>query len=313
MGTPDFAVASLGAILASGHEVAAVVTATDKPGGRGRKDLLVCPVARYARERGLPVMQPDKLRDPAFLQALRDLQADLFVVVAFRMLPEVVWAMPPKGTVNLHGSLLPAYRGAAPIHWAVLQGERETGVTVFFLRQTIDTGDILHREHIPIGAEESTGELHDRMMAIGARALARALDRIEAGDFALLPQPEEAPTHAPKIWPHTAALDARWPGNRILRWVRGMAPYPGAWILVEQRKIKVLRASRGPATTEHPAGTLVAGKQRLWLQASDGLVEILYLQPEGRPAMTVRDFLNGQNWAIGAAATVTPPASPEPS
>lgn len=313
MGTPEFAVASLEAILEAGHEVAAAVTATDKPGGRGRKDLLVCPVARAARQRNIPVLQPEKLRDPEFLQTLRDLRAELFVVVAFRMLPEVVWTMPPLGTVNLHGSLLPAYRGAAPIHWAVLNGERETGVTIFFLRHAIDTGDILHREHIPIGREETTGELHDRMMAIGARALVRGLERIAAGDYELQAQPPEAPTHAPKIWPDTAALDPRWSGDKILRWIRGMAPYPGAWIQLDQRKVKILRASEGPDTTEYRTGTLVNGRQRLWLQTSDSLVEILNLQPEGRAAMSARDFLNGQNWSPGPVMTIEAPTLPDPS
>jgi methionyl-tRNA formyltransferase len=313
MGTPAFAVASLAAILEEGHEVAAVITATDKPGGRGRKALIACPVAVFARAQGLPVLQPEKLRDPSFLETLRHYRAELFVVVAFRMLPEVVWSMPPKGTVNLHGSLLPAYRGAAPIHWAVLNGERETGVTVFFLRKDIDTGDILHREHLPIGAEETTGALHDRMMLLGARALCRAIRRIEAKDFRLQAQPVEAPSHAPKLWPETAALHCLWPVERIHRWVRGMHPYPAAWISLEGRKMKILATRPGPFTVDREPGTLIAEKHLLWLQASDGLVEILELQPEGRQAMSARDYLNGIPHAQGIIGQAEHPDHPATS
>jgi len=313
MGTPAFAVASLAAILEEGHEVAAVVTATDKPGGRGRKALIACPVAVFARERGLPVLQPEKLRDPSFLATLQECRAELFVVVAFRMLPEAVWSMPPKGTVNLHGSLLPAYRGAAPIHWAVLQGERETGVTVFFLRKDIDTGDILHREHVSIGAEETSGDLHDRMMAIGARALCRALRLIEEGNYRLQTQPEEAPSHAPKLWPETAALHCRWPVEHIRRWVRGMHPYPAAWIALEGRKMKILSTRSGPATADREPGALIAERHQLWLQAADGLVEILELQPEGRQAMSARDYLNGIPRAQGIIGQAEQPVQPASS
>lgn len=299
MGTPDFAVASLEALLQAGHEVAAVVTATDKPGGRGRKSLVSSPVAEYARLHQLPLLQPEKLRDPAFLQALRDYRADLFVVVAFRMLPEAVWAMPRLGSVNLHGSLLPAYRGAAPIHWAVLNGERETGVTIFFLKKDIDTGDILYAERLPIGPEETTGDVHDRMKHIGARALCRALRLVESGQYTLRPQPAEAAGHAPKIFTDTARLDVSWSLDRISRWIRGMNPYPSAWIQVEGKKLKLLRAQADGPTSLQPAGTLTVEGDRLRLAAADGWLEILELQPEGSRRMTSRDFINGMQWRNG--------------
>jgi methionyl-tRNA formyltransferase len=304
MGTPAFAVASLEALHREGYDIAGVVTATDKPGGRGRKQLVPSPVAVYARTHQLYLLQPEKLRDPVFLESLRALRAELFVVVAFRMLPEVVWSMPPLGSVNLHGSLLPAYRGAAPIHWAILNGERETGLTVFFLKQDIDTGDILHTEGLPIGPAETTGHLHDRMMSLGARVLCRAVRRIREGDYTLRPQPEQAPSHAPKIYPDMARLDPGKPTAQLLRWVHGMNPTPTAWFKLAGKKIKVFRAVRSGGTLAAPPGTLVVLGDTLCLTASDGSLELQELQPEGSRRMSARDFLNGMQWTDGFATPV---------
>lgn len=314
MGTPEFAVDALDALIREGHDVVAVVTATDKPGGRGRKEVLSSEVARYARARDLVLLQPERLRDPVFLESLARLEAELFVVVAFRMLPEVIWRMPPKGTINLHGSLLPAYRGAAPIHWSILNGERETGVTVFFLRQEIDTGDVIWREHIPIGPEETTGSLHDRMKAIGARALSRAVAHIQAGDHSRSPQPAVAPSHAPKIHPHLAAIDPSWPAEKVRRWVAGMNPHPVAWAVLDERKLKIYRVTLHPIQPGDLPGQWIVAYPRLFLVVADGRVSLEDVQMEGRKRMDIREFLHGLNRPDGLAG-ICPSPSPtaEPS
>jgi methionyl-tRNA formyltransferase len=211
MGTPEFAVASLDALHHSEHEVVAVVTVADKPAGRG-KQISMSAVKHYALEKNLPILQPEKLRNEDFLQELRSYNADLFVIVAFRMLPEVVWSMPPLGSINLHGSLLPAYRGAAPINWAIINGEKQTGVTIFFLQHEIDTGRVIRRETITIGENETAGELHDKMMQIGAKTLVSAVDEVAAGSNAATSQEElvasgESIKHAPKIFKDDCKID----------------------------------------------------------------------------------------------------------
>lgn len=294
LGTPEFAVASLKALLESGHEIAAVVTATDKPGGRGRVTLTSSPVAGFAREKGLTLLQPSKLRDPEFLKTLSDFHADLFVVVAFRMLPESVWSMPPKGTLNLHGSLLPAFRGAAPIQWAILEGARETGVTVFRLKHEIDTGDILLQERLPVSEHETFGELYHRMMAVGARALCLAVRSLEEGSGTFRPQNDGEATPAPKIFQETARIDFEWPAERTLRWIRGMHPVPVAWFILKGRKIKIHKAKpAGDDLEGHSPGTLMNWKHRLLLACSDHWIELMEVQPEGKSSMPGRDFLNG--------------------
>ena len=207
MGTPDFAVASLDILVKNGFDVVAVITATDKLGGRGGKQVLQSGVKQYAVAHSLPVLQPEKLKNPEFIDILRDLEADLFVVVAFRMLPEIVWTMPPLGTINVHGSLLPKYRGAAPINWAVINGEKETGVTTFFLKHEIDTGDIIFREKLPIGEDETVGEIHDKMMLLGAETLLKTVQAIHSQNVIPQPQPNEAATHAPKIFHEMCQID----------------------------------------------------------------------------------------------------------
>lgn len=307
MGTPDFAVASLASLYEAGHEIAAVITATDKPGGRGRKSLIACPVAAYARAHQLMVLQPEKLREPAFIDTLNSLKADLYVVVAFRMLPKVVWNIPALGTINLHGSLLPAYRGAAPIHWAILNGEKETGVSVFYIREDIDTGDILLKHHLPIYEHESTGELHDRMMVIGASALSQAVQFIEKGQSKRCQQPEAAPSHAPKIYPEIALLDFNWSTEKALRWIRGMNPYPAAWFMLDDKKVKIFSGKLYPDKMPASPGQLQLKSGHLILGFSNGWVEILNLQMEGRRQMEIKDFLNGVGWKDGFTAQIDGP------
>src|SRR5688572_15646981 len=230
MGTPEFAVASLDALVQAGCNIIAVITAPDKPAGRGMK-LTESAVKKYAVEKQLPVLQPVKLKDPEFLETLKGLQADLQIVVAFRMLPEVVWNMPPLGTINLHGSLLPQYRGAAPINWAVINGEKETGVTTFKLQHEIDTGDILLQQSFPIGDDETAGEVHDKMKDIGARLLVRTVQGIAEGTLQSTPQPAtEAPLkHAPKIYTDTCNINWTKTAQEIHDLIRGLSPFPGAF------------------------------------------------------------------------------------
>ncbi len=232
LGTPDFAVESLRRIVDGGYNVVGVVTMPDKPAGRG-KHLQQSAVKQFAVSRGLKVMQPERLKDDAFVEELRSLQADLFIVIAFRMLPEVVWSMPRLGTFNLHASLLPRYRGAAPINRAVMNGDAETGVTTFFLKHEIDTGDIIAQERIAIGPDEDAGSVHDRLMELGATLTIDTIEHILAGDLKPIPQDEllkgEEPTPAPKIFKDTCRIDWNSPARDIHNHVRGLAPYPAAW------------------------------------------------------------------------------------
>src|SRR3954468_5961463 len=237
MGTPEFAVASLDALVQAGYNIVAVITAPDKPAGRGMK-LTESAVKKYAVEKQLHVLQPLKLKDPVFLSALKNLQADLQIVVAFRMLPEVVWNMPPLGTINLHGSLLPQYRGAAPINWAVINGEKETGVTTFKLQHEIDTGNILLQDSFPIGEDETAGEVHDKMKDIGAQLLVKTVEGLAKGALTEMPQTamgsgqwavkNTAPKHAPKIFTETCKIDWNHSVIAIYNLIRGLSPYPAA-------------------------------------------------------------------------------------
>ncbi len=306
MGTPEFAVASLDQLVQSGFSVVGVVTATDKIGGRGRSTVITSAVKDRAMALNIPILQPEKLRNPSFLEALKEWQADLFVVVAFRMLPEVVWKMPPLGTVNLHGSLLPAYRGAAaPIHWAVLNGEKETGVTIFFLQHAIDTGDLLYQERMAIHAKETTGEVYARMMQIGSRALSRAMNLIRSGTIQLRPQQANLVSHAPKIFPETAQLDFQWPVQKLANWVRGMNPYPSAWFILENKIVKIHAAHVAEDPPTAPPGTIVLVNKSLRIAACDGWLIPTELQMEGRKRVPVLDFLNGMNWPQGTVGQIS--------
>lgn len=295
MGTPDFAVPSLEILLENGYDIAAVVTAPDKPGGR--HGMQVSAVKQCALRHGLPLLQPEKLKNPEFLETLRGLRADLQVVVAFRMLPEAVWNMPPLGTMNLHASLLPKYRGAAPINWAIIRGEHETGLTTFLLKHEIDTGDLLYQERIVIGENDTAGELHDRMMAQGARLVLRSVQALERGEVQALPQMETEVTHAPKIFTESCRIDFAKPAAQVHNFIRGLSPYPGAWTELDGKTLKILRTEKAgiaPDETLPSPGTFVSdGRNYLKVSTSDGFLQILELQMEGKRRMNVRDFLNG--------------------
>ncbi|MBO9618624.1 MAG: methionyl-tRNA formyltransferase [Niabella sp.] len=296
MGTPEFAVASLDALLEAGGTIAGVITAPDKPAGRGM-ELQQSAVKKYAVEKGLQVLQPEKLKDPVFLEELRQLNADLQICVAFRMLPEVVWNMPPMGTINLHGSLLPQYRGAAPINWAVINGEKETGVTTFKLQHAIDTGNILLQESFPVGEEDTAGTVHDTMKEIGARLLVKTVNGLAAGTIHETPQsiaPNEVIHHAPKIFTETCLLNFNNPVKTVYNLVRGLAPYPGAFTFLNGKKLKVFRASAEYKTQNTPAGEYQTdGKTFLSVAAVDGFLNLKEVQLEGKKKMAIEDFLRG--------------------
>ncbi|MDE3253031.1 MAG: methionyl-tRNA formyltransferase [Bacteroidota bacterium] len=299
MGTPDFAVTSLEALVNAGFQVVGVVTAPDKPAGRGMK-LTESAVKKYAVEKGLYILQPEKLKNPEFLTQLKALQADLQIVVAFRMLPEVVWNMPPMGTLNLHGSLLPQYRGAAPIHWAVINGETETGVTTFLLKQEIDTGDILLQDRFPIGEDETTGEVHDRMKKIGAVLLVRTIKELCNGTLKKIDQQTLLNTehgelkHAPKIFTETCQINWTGSAQKIHNLIRGLSPFPGAITRLDNKILKIFRSSKEITQPLHAPGNVVTdGKSFLKFACSDGYIHLLDLQLEGKKRLLTEDFLRG--------------------
>lgn len=293
MGTPDFAVPSLQFLLDAGYPVVGVVTAPDRKGGRGMKEIIISPVKAFATEQGLPVLQPANLKSPDFLEELRNLQADLQVVVAFRMLPESVWNMPRLGTMNLHGSLLPAYRGAAPIHWAVIRGEKMTGVTTFMLQHQIDTGDLLLQREIPILEDDTTGSLHDRMMIIGAALVVASVDLIASEKAVLSGQDETKVSHAPKIHHEDAHIDWKASASDVYNLIRGMAPYPGAWSLLDEKECKILGARIFSHNINRDPGEISIQEKSMVVQTKDGEIEIMELKMAGKRKMRVADFLNG--------------------
>ncbi len=293
MGTPEFAVPALEILLKSGFNIAAVVTAPDRPSGRGLQ-LTPSPVKQFALAHQLPVLQPEKLKDPAFIEALRSCHADLQVVVAFRMLPEIVWQMPRLGTLNLHASLLPDYRGAAPINHAIIQGEKVTGVTTFFLQHAIDTGDILFQEQVPIEAEDDAGTLHDKLMAKGAALVLRTVTAIEENNYHPVPQKPGSHKTAPKIFKENCLIDWNKPATEIRNFIRGLAPYPGAFTVVNNKPVKIYKADILPAAEILRPGTLSTdNKSFIRFAAKDGLLDIQELQAEGKKRMRVEAFLRG--------------------
>lgn len=300
MGTPEFAVASLDALVQEGYNIVGVITAPDKPAGRGLQ-LQQSAVKKYAVEKGLHILQPQKLRDPEFLNTLKSLQAHLQVIVAFRMLPEVVWAMPPLGTINVHGSLLPQYRGAAPINWAIINGERETGVTTFKLQHEIDTGNILLQKKIAIGEQETAGELHDRMKYIGAQLLIETIKSLEAGTLNEIPQ-QLATTeikHAPKINTETCRIDWNKNIKSIYNLIRGLSPYPAAFTELEGKKLKLFIAEKESGLPTEPPGAFLSDqKTYLKFACTDGYINIKELQLEGKKRMPVSEFLRGYRFAM---------------
>jgi methionyl-tRNA formyltransferase len=294
MGTPEFAVASLDALVQAGYPVAAVITAPDKPAGRGMQ-LSVSAVKKYALDKGLKILQPEKLKDPFFLDELRSLRADLQIVVAFRMLPELVWNMPPMGTVNLHGSLLPQYRGAAPINWAVINGEKQTGVTTFKLQQDIDTGNILLQESFPIGEKETAGEVHDKMKEIGARLVVKTVEGMVAGTLGEKPQPSGSTLkHAPKIFTDTCRIDWNRSVTDIYNLIRGLSPFPTAFTHLDGKLLKVYHSEKELTTPALAPGQFDTDKKTyLRFAAADGYIRVTEIQLEGKKKMEVKDFLRG--------------------
>ncbi len=294
MGTPEFAVPSLEILIAAGYPVVGVITATDKMGGRGGKTLLESAVKKCAVQHGIPVLQPKNLKDEGFLAELRALGAELQVVVAFRMLPVAVWDMPPLGTFNLHGSLLPKYRGAAPINWAVIRGEKETGCTTFFLRHEIDTGDILLQRRLPVGPEETAGDVHDRMMLAGAEVVLQTVQLIESGKYELQPQDAALATSAPKIHRDTCRIDWDQPVQRVHDFIRGLSPWPAAWTTLAGDQLKVIRGGVAAGEVDVVPGTLLTdNKTSLRVACHDGYLEVLELQLAGKRRMTTEAFLRG--------------------
>lgn len=305
LGTPEFAVESLDRLCGEGYNIVGVVTMPDKPAGRGHK-LLQSPVKQYAVEHGLHLMQPANLKSQEFVDELKSLNADLFIVIAFRMLPEVVWSMPRLGTFNLHASLLPKYRGAAPINWAVINGDEQTGVTTFFLKHEIDTGDIIDREAIDIAPYENVGSVHDRLMALGADLTIKTVEGIINGTLTPIPQDDlldgTQPTPAPKIFKDTCRIDWTKPAGQVFNLVRGLSPYPAAWTSLvrdddaEPLQMKIFESRIGDESTDLP-GTVKTDGKHLFIKCADRYLEILSLQIAGKKRMPASDFLRGYDLA----------------
>lgn len=302
MGTPGFAVPSLDLLVKDGCNIVAVITVPDKPGGRGLK-LQQSAVKKYAAAKGLHILQPEKLKNPEFLKELKSLNADLQVVVAFRMLPEIVWNMPPMGTVNLHGSLLPQYRGAAPINWAIINGEKETGVTTFKLKHEIDTGDILLQERFPISETDNAGDVHDKMKDIGARLLVRTVKGLAEGSLKERPQvsslnfDSSAFKHAPKIFTETCNIDWTRSVEEIYDQIRGLSPYPAAFTFLNNKKLKIFKAEKVHTASQAQTGSFETDhKTYLHFTCSNGYIAILELQLEGKTKMDIDAFLRGYHF-----------------
>jgi methionyl-tRNA formyltransferase len=294
MGTPDFAVPSLDILVKNGYDVVGVITATDKYGGRGNKKLIESAVKKYAVANNLKVLQPKNLKNPEFQEELRALKADLQIVVAFRMLPIAVWDMPSLGTMNLHGSLLPKYRGAAPLNWAVINGDKETGATTFFLKHQIDTGDLLFTTKVEIGEEESVGEVHDKLMIQGSELILKSVQAVESGDYETTAQDESLVSKAPKIFHETCQIDFNQSTQKVHNFIRGLSPYPTAWTKLNDLKLKIYRAARDIEVHDFPTGKLVSdNKNYLKIATTDGFINLLEIQLQGRKRMEAKAFLNG--------------------
>ncbi len=304
LGTPEFAVASLAELVKSGYHVAVVVTAPDRPAGRGRK-MTASPVKQFAQKEGIPVLQPTNLKDPGFLQELNAFQANLLVVVAFRMLPEAVWKLPEYGTFNLHASLLPEYRGAAPINWAVIHGETKTGVTTFFIDEKIDTGHIILQRETAVGPEESAGDLHDRLMELGAALVVETVNLIESSDVRTRPQKHlDAGKSAPKLNPENTRISWDAPNRQVYNLIRGLSPYPGAWTMLENGedplRVKVYASKPADRGACESPGVLDQEGKRLYAACGDGWLELLEIQLPGKRRMSVGEVLNGLSLEKGA-------------
>ena len=308
MGTPEFAVESLRRLVEGGYNVVGVVTMPDKPMGRHGSVLQASPVKQYAESKGLKVLQPVRLKDEGFVEELRSLRADLQIVVAFRMLPEVVWSMPPLGTFNLHASLLPQYRGAAPINWAVINGDTETGITTFFLQHEIDTGQIIQQVRVPIADTDNVGIVHDKLMMLGGQLVVETVDNILSGTVKAIPQEQfmkenEELRPAPKIFKDTCRMDWSKPLKQVYDFVRGLSPYPAAWTELVQPDghrlvLKIYEAVKVPAMHALPHGSVhTDGKTFFHVAVEGGYLSLLTLQLAGKKRMGVADFLRGYRLA----------------
>lgn len=302
MGTPEFAVASLDALVQAGYIIVGVITAPDKPAGRGMK-MNESAVKKYAVEHNLHVLQPEKLKSPEFIAELKSLKADLQIVVAFRMLPEIIWNMPALGTVNVHGSLLPQYRGAAPINWAVINGEKETGVTTFKLKHEIDTGDILLQESFPVGEDDTAGEVHDHMKEVGAKLLVKTVEGLMNNTLVEKPQSSVASSesavlkHAPKIFTETCKINFSKTVEEVHNLIRGLSPFPGAFTTLHDKMLKIYRSKKEITTQRLPAEFVTDGKTFLKFACSDGYIHLLEIQLEGKKRMLIEDFLRGYRFS----------------
>lgn len=295
MGTPDFAVPTLQTLVENKYNVVAVITAPDKPAGRGQK-INQSPVKEYAVAQGIPVLQPTNLKSEDFLQELRSYKANLQIIVAFRMLPEVVWSMPELGSFNIHGSLLPQYRGAAPINWAIINGEKETGVTSFFLKHAIDTGDLIFQERMPVLEEDDFGSVYEKLKYKGAELALRTVQAIERGEVQPQPQVTDTETkHAPKIFKDTCEINWNQPAQQVRNFIRGLSPYPAAWTKLGGKTFKVFKveALKDAAYPSAPGQIHTDNKIFLHVQTADGAIAILDLQMEGKKRMPVQDLLRG--------------------
>lgn len=293
MGTPDFAVPSLREIGKSNHQIISVVTGPDKPRGRGQK-LSKTPVKEAAEKLNLTILQPEKLDSPEFSKQIEKLEPDIFVVVAFRILPESLLQIPRKGAINLHASLLPCYRGAAPINWAIINGERETGITIFQIKPEVDTGEILYQEKIEIKEDDTAGSLHDKLSRIGAKALVRVLDMVERGEVKPIPQNEKLATYAPKIKPEMGRIDWSKEAKNIKNLIHGLSPVPGAFSFFKNKRVRFLKANIEDTGTSYSPGTIVyLDKKCMKIQTGRGLLLPSMLQTEGKKPLTVTEFIKG--------------------
>lgn len=295
MGTPDFAVATLAKLVNAGENIVAVITSPDKPAGRGLH-MQQSAVKKYAVEKGIPVLQPEKLKAASFLEELKGYKADLQIVVAFRMLPEIVWSMPPKGTFNLHASLLPQYRGAAPINWAIINGEKETGVTTFFLQHEIDTGPIIFQEKVAIDDTDTIGSLYEKLMSVGADLSLKTVQAIKEENYPQIPQIQAATLyHAPKIFKETCQIDWSKTAAEIHNLVRGLCPYPAAWTSFAGKTAKIYKTEILHQTDLiiNEIGDFTFDKKQLIFKTGQGYISVLELQQEGKKKMSAEEFLRG--------------------
>ncbi len=294
MGTPEFAVPSLDILYQAGYDIVGVITATDKMGGRGQKTLIESDVKKYAKDKNLNILQPKNLKSPKFNATLKALEADIQIVVAFRMLPEMVWNMPPHGTYNLHGSLLPKYRGAAPINWAIINGDLTTGVTSFKLKHEIDTGSLLYQKEIPIYPFDSAGDLHDRMKWIAAEVVLDTVNAVKDDKLNLKAQDESLVSHAPKLNSENTKIDFNKTSKEVYDHIRGLNPYPGAWMKINGKKTKVYEAEYEVIKTDLLAGILKSdNKTYIHIGTKDGLIKIKALKISGKKMMLTKELLNG--------------------